>query len=640
MTIGVLVGFLASLALKTRLLKSKHTPLESCLCILIAFASYMLADGLQLSGIVSILFCGMIMAHYARPNLTRSARDRTLAFFRILATLSETFVFIYIGASLAREDQAWASGFTWSLMGLLLAAIAWSRAANIGVCSRIINYLRPPELRIPDQHKFMMWWAGLRGAIAFALSLEASEDLADEGKGRVLLTTSLLMVLTTVLVNGGAAANLLEKLDLRAVPGGVPPGGFQLPSAGPSMSIFPRFSGTETEEVEGPRDSQRLLGLPSGTEGQPPPEGGGTGEMEEGLRGALPGSIGPSDSGDCTAQYRTASESADVPLAEIGSTWSVSSHELSAAATRFLKNSIATSVQKVREANRQGWLTQLEAFDTRYLQKLFVRPEQDDADTPLGPRDADVGQPSSQMENGQPEGADGAAELTPGASLDGDATSGNAATSEGYARLGGGGEAPWQLPSQLARVSLHHARVGMSHSSSQDEFDPWGLRSNLSGGATGSDPAGGPGALPTSLSLSEMTRAYSVGNPRLSFTGLSWPALRPGSPLEGIAEGLGQEAWSPPEGPGPHGDHPGFPMETILDHGDPVQGPGPHGDHPGSESDDQEPARAGPDLASGSDPGTGGYVLVDSYCSPEDSPILVHTFEQQQQEESPRSPTL
>lgn len=46
-----------------------------------------------------------VMAHYARPNLTRAARDRTLAFFRILATLSETFVFIYIGASLARPDQ-------------------------------------------------------------------------------------------------------------------------------------------------------------------------------------------------------------------------------------------------------------------------------------------------------------------------------------------------------------------------------------------------------------------------------------------------------------------------------------------------------------------------------------------------------
>ena len=43
------------------------------------------------------------MAHYARPNLSKAARDRTLAFFRILATLSETFVFIYIGASLAGE---------------------------------------------------------------------------------------------------------------------------------------------------------------------------------------------------------------------------------------------------------------------------------------------------------------------------------------------------------------------------------------------------------------------------------------------------------------------------------------------------------------------------------------------------------
>lgn len=63
-----MVGLVASLALKTRLLKSKHTPLESCLCILIAFASYMLADGLALSGIVSILFCGMVLPAPPSPR--------------------------------------------------------------------------------------------------------------------------------------------------------------------------------------------------------------------------------------------------------------------------------------------------------------------------------------------------------------------------------------------------------------------------------------------------------------------------------------------------------------------------------------------------------------------------------------------
>jgi NhaP-type Na+/H+ or K+/H+ antiporter len=89
----------------------------------------------------------------------------------------------------------------------------------------------------------VQWWSGLRGAIAFALSLEASEDLADDGKGRVLLTTSLLIVLVTVLVNGGAAAYLLERLNLRNEPEARVPG--SLPSSRTlSLSNLARSPGT------------------------------------------------------------------------------------------------------------------------------------------------------------------------------------------------------------------------------------------------------------------------------------------------------------------------------------------------------------------------------------------------------------
>ncbi len=56
------------------------------------------------------------MAHYTRPNLSRTARDRTTSFVKMLATLAETFVFIYIGVSLFLEDQAWDRGLTWAFL--------------------------------------------------------------------------------------------------------------------------------------------------------------------------------------------------------------------------------------------------------------------------------------------------------------------------------------------------------------------------------------------------------------------------------------------------------------------------------------------------------------------------------------------
>lgn len=48
--------------------------------------------------------------------MSGQARQGCLAFFDLLAILSETFVFIYIGASLFLEEQAWGDGLTWSFI--------------------------------------------------------------------------------------------------------------------------------------------------------------------------------------------------------------------------------------------------------------------------------------------------------------------------------------------------------------------------------------------------------------------------------------------------------------------------------------------------------------------------------------------
>jgi sodium/hydrogen exchanger 8 len=73
-------------------------------------------QGLTLSPIVSILFCSIVMAKYARPNLSKRAEARTKSFFKIVAHLAESFVFIYIGATLFLNDQAWHFWGMWTYL--------------------------------------------------------------------------------------------------------------------------------------------------------------------------------------------------------------------------------------------------------------------------------------------------------------------------------------------------------------------------------------------------------------------------------------------------------------------------------------------------------------------------------------------
>ena len=51
-------------------------------------------------GIVSLLFCGITLKHYAYHNMSRRTRLGTKYIFQILAQMSENFIFIYLGLSL------------------------------------------------------------------------------------------------------------------------------------------------------------------------------------------------------------------------------------------------------------------------------------------------------------------------------------------------------------------------------------------------------------------------------------------------------------------------------------------------------------------------------------------------------------
>lgn len=53
-----------------------------------------------------------------------------------------------------------------------------------------------------------MWFSGLRGAIAFALSLHM--DIGKEEKRQVLVTTTLIIILFTVLILGGSTMPIMK----------------------------------------------------------------------------------------------------------------------------------------------------------------------------------------------------------------------------------------------------------------------------------------------------------------------------------------------------------------------------------------------------------------------------------------------
>ncbi|XP_052291063.1 sodium/hydrogen exchanger 6 isoform X3 [Citrus sinensis] len=211
MSAGVGVGFISALLFKYAGLDIDNLQnLECCLFVLFPYFSYMLAEGLGLSGIVSILFTGIVMKRYTFSNLSENSQRFVSAFFHLISSLAETFVFIYMGFDIAMEKHSW-SHLGFIFFSILFIIVA--RAANVFSCAYLVNLARPAHRQIPLKHQQALWYSGLRGAMAFALALQSVHDLP-EGHGQTIFTATTAIVVLTVLLIGGSTGTMLEALQV------------------------------------------------------------------------------------------------------------------------------------------------------------------------------------------------------------------------------------------------------------------------------------------------------------------------------------------------------------------------------------------------------------------------------------------
>ncbi|KIW26663.1 sodium/hydrogen exchanger 3 [Cladophialophora immunda] len=215
LVIGVVVGIGTALALKYTLVR-RFPKIESCLIVLIAYASYFFSNGVHMSGIVSLLFCGITLKHYAYYNMSRRTQLTTKFVFQITAQLSENFIFIYLGLTLFTETDL---VFKPLFILVTVVGICGARWLAVFPLSKAINYIirlrakrrgRDVAEELPWHYQVMLFWAGLRGAVGVALAagLQGNE-------GPALRATVLVVVVLTVIIFGGTTARMLEILGIR-----------------------------------------------------------------------------------------------------------------------------------------------------------------------------------------------------------------------------------------------------------------------------------------------------------------------------------------------------------------------------------------------------------------------------------------
>ncbi|KOC65499.1 Sodium/hydrogen exchanger 6 [Habropoda laboriosa] len=202
--IGATMGCITALLTKFTRVRD-FTLLESALFVLMSYSTFLIAEAADLTGVVAVLFCGICQAHYTYNNLSPDSRQRTKQLFELLNFLAENFIFSYIGVSMFTfPKHHFDPGFIFA--GFLCALLG--RAANVYPLSFILNLARKPKISLNYQH--MLFFAGLRGAMSFALAIR---NTVSDARQAMLTTTSLIVILT-VIFQGGATTQFLSWFNI------------------------------------------------------------------------------------------------------------------------------------------------------------------------------------------------------------------------------------------------------------------------------------------------------------------------------------------------------------------------------------------------------------------------------------------
>ncbi|XP_053190043.1 sodium/hydrogen exchanger 3-like [Scomber japonicus] len=203
--LGLLFGILLSLL--TRCTKNIQI-IEPGFIFVVGYLSYLTAEMLSLSAILSIVFCGMACQKYINANMDEKSVTTVRYAMKVFANGSETIIFVFLGISaIDKALWVWNTGFI--LLTLLFIFVY--RIIGVFFLTWILNKFRLVPLEFIDQ--VIMSYGGLRGAVAYGLAMMLDEHKIKEKN--LMVCTTLIVVYFTVILQGITMKPLVTWLKVK-----------------------------------------------------------------------------------------------------------------------------------------------------------------------------------------------------------------------------------------------------------------------------------------------------------------------------------------------------------------------------------------------------------------------------------------
>ncbi|KAG3268152.1 solute carrier family 9 member A4 [Ictidomys tridecemlineatus] len=201
---GVIFGFIS--AFITRFTQN-ISAIEPLIVFMFSYLSYLAAETLYLSGILAITACAVTMKKYVEENVSQTSYTTIKYFMKMLSSVSETLIFIFMGVSTIGKNHEW----NWAFICFTLVFCQIWRAISVFALFYVSNQFRTFPFSIKDQ--CIIFYSGVRGAGSFSLAFLLPLSLFPRKK--LFVTATLVVIYFTAFIQGITIGPLVRYLDVR-----------------------------------------------------------------------------------------------------------------------------------------------------------------------------------------------------------------------------------------------------------------------------------------------------------------------------------------------------------------------------------------------------------------------------------------
>ncbi|XP_064638155.1 Na(+)/H(+) exchanger beta-like [Lineus longissimus] len=208
LVIGLIFGLVTAFLLK---FTSDVRVVEPLFVFILAYLSYLVAELFHLSALISLIACGIMQAQYAFHNISHKSYTTVKYFIKMMSAISEAVIFLFLGMALVKADHEWHTGFVlWTLLIIFIV-----RFFSVFLLTFIANSYKGRMRKINPHEQFIMAYGGLRGAVSFSLAAMLPSGKAFLPQRDLFLTTTLVVVLCTVFIQGITVKPLVQLLKIK-----------------------------------------------------------------------------------------------------------------------------------------------------------------------------------------------------------------------------------------------------------------------------------------------------------------------------------------------------------------------------------------------------------------------------------------